>query len=265
MSTEAIFKVISIILFVLFLTLLSIRLFFTMYIVKKQIPEIKASDNVISNKRIDEIGNDFKNFLLIDDYSIERLDTNAYISPYSNIDTKNKVIKVNTFNVPSAGYEIDNLLGSIWLAYKSIKKDKDLRYFKFFLLVLPIIGRILFYLGCLFQIILFFMAKENYIENIVNNKFIYLIYQKGVPGIIGIVGFIFSILSLILSNNSKNGLEINYETIVAKFIGTKVIDYKEDVRAARIYALDNKFVCLPSFYWIKKTSNLKYLGPLVNY
>lgn len=232
---------------------------------KLNVVEINSADQNISSAKVAEM---IKKFLLYLDIRENELKVNyesteTYSRVFSMLNRKRKEITIPKWVLPSVGYEIDYLLASIWYNVKLFKKDKGVRRMQLVAHIFPIIFIFTYYLLLTLVFILFLTRTFIMPEAEFKTSFLFTIANWKILEVTNLAFFILYIICEFYSTKIKMLLEINYERSIIKFVDEELIGYKNDISAARVFALQVRKMNYDSFRINAKTSNLKYLGPFV--
>lgn len=260
---EKVNLILLIILGLMFVLLLAIRAVNTLTYMKLNVPEIKSADINISTSKIATLIEGFTNFLGVSDLKIEYGTSEDYCKPFKMLNRKTNQVNIPKWVMPSVGYELDYLFGSIWLNAMLYKKDKDLNKFRILMNVFPIVGRMFFYFGFIVAITLYVIYQVDFTV-ITTNEFLNGLYKIPVIQFFGISGFLLVVSSHMVVNNFKINLESKYERSITKFVEQECSGYKSDVVAARFYAIQFQKVSFSIFKGSKQTRYIKFLGPFVS-
>jgi hypothetical protein len=250
----------TLILLVLILSLIFMRVIFTVIMYKTETPSIKSADNNISTTTFERIANSLKERLGLSEWNILQNSNDEYNSVANCVNHKKKVISITKFLVPSVGYEIDNLLGTIWFASKLINNDKKFTRFTLALNVFNLMFEILFYVSALLQFALWFVYKYD-VMIVINSSLLFYIKSHSVLFFTSLAILIVASFIQVLIYGSKNSIEELYEREISAFVSSECREFSQDIVAARTFALNWKPILVPVF--ARKASSLRYLGPFV--
>ncbi|QBQ07495.1 hypothetical protein SGLAD_v1c02960 [Spiroplasma gladiatoris] len=241
--------------------LITIKIFDTFIYSNAKIININSADINISTSKINEIISKFLEHLKIDDLKVIYGDHNSYIRVTKMLNKNKKQIDIPKWIMPSVGYELDYLLGSIWYSSKIYQKDKYVKRFNLIAQVLPtffIFAYLLFFVLNIILIILnkYVLSSADYYGSIFEFLGKYFILDMFV-----IILFIFYISSLYFATKQKINIETLYERDIVKFVDENCVGYKSDIGAARVHSIKIDKLFFNTFMFNKKTSNMKFLGP----
>ncbi|AXK51436.1 hypothetical protein [Spiroplasma alleghenense] len=244
-----------------FLFLVGVRLYFTLYHNKMEVPVIKSADINISSSKIDEMIRLFQIYSNCADLKVVYERQNSYIKTFCNLNRKKKLIIIPTITINSVGYEIDYILGRIWTAAKIYNKNPNIMNYRRLTIIYPIFFKIVYYAFLVFSIILFILSKVDYENIILSNSFLFFLYRIPILSITTIAAFLGLIILFVMAQNSKINLEDYYEMEVSVFVKDQLVGYQSDYLAARVYSRSIPYLQIPIMKFSRSTDNIKYFGP----
>ncbi|WP_338971726.1 hypothetical protein [Spiroplasma endosymbiont of Panorpa germanica] len=241
--------------------LLSIRLYFSLYYSRTEVPLIKSADINISSAKIEEMIQKFQFYTNCTDLKIIYERDVPYVKTFCNLKRKKKLILIPIVTFNSVGYEIDYILGQIWIASKIYNRNTNIMNYRRVVVIIPIYFRVIYYLFMFFSFALYILAKINFEEIILQNSFLLFLYRVPVLSLTSISAFIGIVILFLMAQNLKISLEDYYEMEVSIFVKDQMTGYKSDYLAARVYSRSIPYLLIPTFRITKNVEFMKYFGP----
>ncbi|AOG60203.1 hypothetical protein SHELI_v1c02480 [Spiroplasma helicoides] len=245
-------------------SLVTIKIFNIISYSNIKIVQINSADINISTGKISEIIEKFKKYLDIEDLQIKYGETESYCNVGNMLNARKKIIEIPKWVMPSVGYELDYLLGSIWYNACLYKKESFIKKYNLAAYKLQIMFMFIYLLVIVLNFCLFFTLEFILKEEDISSSYLYLIWSYHILDVIDIFAFLFYISFQFLAAKSKLNLESMYERKLIKFVDEELAGYKSDLATARIFALQITKLYFSLFKINSKTSNLKFLGPFTN-
>lgn len=230
---------------------------------KIQTFKIVDEHTTISDVEINELGNKYLEHLK-SDLKLDYASHEEYASIYDHLDEKNKTIVIPKWYMSSAGYELDYVFASIWFNVSLNNKNKFAKVWRSRAIIIP------FYSALVFWISLFFAVSLK-VTTLILNDSAFLIGEQLLFDIlilvfstIGFISTMIYIMCVIYVNTFKNLIEAQYESSLSTFIAEECKIYKDEIIAARHYAISISKVDMRTFKIRRtKAGELKFMGPFV--
>ncbi|QHX36021.1 hypothetical protein STIUS_v1c04670 [Spiroplasma sp. TIUS-1] len=230
---------------------------------KTQPFRIVDEHTTISDVEINDLGNKYLEHLKTD-LKLEYATHEEYVSVYDQLDEKNETIVIPKWYMSSAGYELDYVFASIWFNTSLYNKNKFAKVWRSRAILIPFYSALTFWIALAFSIVLkittmvlsntAFLVGEQLLFDILMITF----------SLIGTIGTMIYIMCIIYVNTYKNLIEAQYESSLSSFITKECKIYKDEIIAARHYAISISKVDMRTFKINKtKAGELKFMGPFV--
>ncbi|WP_338983040.1 hypothetical protein [Spiroplasma endosymbiont of Othius punctulatus] len=226
-------------------------------------PRIVDEHTTLSDVEVNDLAKKYLEYLK-SDLELEYASHDEYVPIYDHLDEKEKKIIIPKWYMSSVAYELDYVFASIWFNSSVHKKNKFAKTWRTRAVSIP------FYATVFFIISLVIVVPLKLI-NMIGGDTPFVVSQQlmfdivlSIFSIIGTVCILSYVMCIIYVNTYKNIIEAEYENSLSKFITEHCKLYKEEIIAARHYAISINKVDLRSFRMRKKKAGeLKFLGPFV--
>ncbi|AHI53651.1 transmembrane protein [Spiroplasma sabaudiense Ar-1343] len=240
--------------------LFSIRFYFSNYYNNLKVPIIKSADINIASSKINQIIKEFLFYNKCSELQVIYENQANYIKTFSGLDRKKKIIYLPKIQFNSVGYELDYILGRIWVACRLYKNNNNIKYYRSITTTFPLFFKIIYY-SSVVATISFFIFWQLAPISIKENDFLIFLQNYPVLPSTSLAAFLGIIILFLISQKSKSNLEDFYEMEMTEFIKDNLIGYKEDYLAARVYSRSIPYLLTPIFRTWKQVENQKFLGP----
>jgi len=251
-----------IVIFFMLLAFLIVRIFFTSKYIHLDVPRINSGNDVISNHDLNEIVKHYRAVFELNNYEIIFKQTDSFYSLGRGLDKKNKEIVLSKYIFNSVGFEIDYILGTLWLlSQRLVKKNHFVRFYNFTNNYGFIINFFLFLIIFLVYLIVYVIVGVSY-HGTIENKVLMFLWNYPILQLICFFLFFNSFILYAGLVRMKERIENAFLKEVMANFEKYFKEYSFDLKAARRYARE---MTLPHNFSFR-VSNLtkeKWLGPFV--